>query len=252
MIQPTPAQRLQGLVATLAILTLVVGTPLILWAIGVRPWATELSELRQLMTSPDDGTLAMLVLGAAAWISWLVVALSVVVESFARLRGLPAPSLPCFGLPQHGASQLVAVAALLFVAAPTASVAFPPSPVYAVADTPVPPAPELTVVDSTPVLVEAAPVQIVETRTEETTDYTVKRGDSLWRIAERLLGEGARYTEIVDLNRGVLNGRPDFIVAGTVLKVPHERALAPGDEYVVQPGDTLSEIAEEQLGDPLR
>lgn len=30
--------------------------------------------------------------------------------------------------------------------------------------------------------------------------YTVKKGDSLWRIAKEVLGSGARYTEIMDVN----------------------------------------------------
>ena len=46
----------------------------------------------------------------------------------------------------------------------------------------------------------------------------------------------------------MLDGRPDFLLPGTVLKVPIADDSSDGS-YVVQPGDTLSEIAEEQLGD---
>ena len=38
MTPPTLRQRLQGLAAALVILLLVVGTPLVLIAIGARPW----------------------------------------------------------------------------------------------------------------------------------------------------------------------------------------------------------------------
>ena len=82
----------------------------------------------------------------------------------------------------------------------------------------------------------------------DTERYTVKRGDSLWKIAEERLGDGTRYVELVDLNQAVLDGRPDFLLPGTVLKVPVVEA-PPEGAYVVQPGDTLSEIAEEELGD---
>ena len=59
----------------------------------------------------------------------------------------------------------------------------------------------------------------------ETERYTVKRGDSLWKIAEERLGDGTRYVELVALNEAVLDGRPDFLLPGTVLKVPSRRRL---------------------------
>ena len=258
MTAPALRQRLQGLTATLVVLLLVIGMPLMLIAIGARPWDIEISELRLLLSRPDDGTLALTVIAMAAWTAWIVVAVSVVVEGVALVRGVPAPSLPGLGLPQHGASQLVAVAALLFIASPTVSLAVSPAPVHAVSAAPVPHTSHLGSADPAPVLAESAPAPtgVSAAPTPVSIDYTVKRGDSLWRIAERMLGEGGRYTEIVDLNREVLHGRPDFIVAGTVLKVPHEADASttgqPVEEYEVQPGDTLSEIAETQLGDPLR
>ena len=186
---------------------------------------------------------------------------SVIVEAAARMRGLPTPSLPGLGLPQRAAGQLMAVAALLFVATPTVIAAFPTPPAHAAAapfdDVSTLAAFEAPNVlpESSPVHVDAAPVLTTAVQIQSTIDYTVKRGDSLWKIADRLLGDGARYTEIVDLNRDVLNGRPDFIFSGTVLKVPHVASEADDrhpEEYVVRPGDTLSEIAEEELGDAMR
>lgn len=46
--------------------------------------------------------------------------------------------------------------------------------------------------------------------------YTVKSGDSLWKIAKNELGKGTRYTEIKKLN-GLKN---NTIYAGQVLKLP--------------------------------
>ena len=48
------------------------------------------------------------------------------------------------------------------------------------------------------------------------TTYTVKQGDSLWAIADRLLNDGARYNEIKTLN----NLKTDTIHPGQTLKVP--------------------------------
>jgi nucleoid-associated protein YgaU len=239
-------------------LLLVAGVPFLLIGIGAAPWNADLGELRTLLSSPDDGTLAMVAIAAVAWVAWAFVAGSVVLEVISQLRSLPAPSLPALAAPQRAVAQLVAVAALLFVAAPTVVAAFPAAPAHAAAAAPVLETPHLAAVETAPLLPRAAPVLAAEapSKHQSTTDYTVKRGDSLWRIADRLLGDGTRFTEIVELNEDVLNGRPDFIVSGTVLKVPYTapepEADHPVDEYLVQSGDTLSEIAETKLGDPAR
>ena len=47
--------------------------------------------------------------------------------------------------------------------------------------------------------------------------YTVQKGDSLWAIAEKHLGNGTRYNEIKKLN-GLTS---DVIYAGQVLKLPN-------------------------------
>ena len=49
-----------------------------------------------------------------------------------------------------------------------------------------------------------------------TKTYTVKTGDTLWHIAQNLLGNGARYKEIVSLN----NLHSSIIYPGQVLKIP--------------------------------
>jgi nucleoid-associated protein YgaU len=49
--------------------------------------------------------------------------------------------------------------------------------------------------------------------------YTVRDGDSLWRIAEAELGDGSRYKEIVTLNKDVLSDE-DSLTVGMALKIP--------------------------------
>ena len=98
---------------------------------------------------------------------------------------------------------------------------------------------------------------------------TVQRGDTLWDLAERHLGDGHRYTEILDLNLGRLqaDGRAlddaHWIYPGWQLRLPDGAAIleptvspeshASGSgTHTVEPGDTLWDIAGEHLGNPAR
>lgn len=57
------------------------------------------------------------------------------------------------------------------------------------------------------------------TRTAEASTYTVQAGDSLYRIAQRKLGNGERYREIYEANRDKLRSADDVKV-GMKLKLP--------------------------------
>lgn len=51
--------------------------------------------------------------------------------------------------------------------------------------------------------------------------YTVKSGDNLWAITRKYLGNGARYMELYNLNKGTLKGKsPNLIYPGEKLKIP--------------------------------
>lgn len=52
------------------------------------------------------------------------------------------------------------------------------------------------------------------------TTYTVKSGDSLWKIAQKQLGDGSRWREIYDLNRDTIGSNPNLIYAGQVYNMP--------------------------------
>lgn len=49
--------------------------------------------------------------------------------------------------------------------------------------------------------------------------HTIKSGDTLWAIAAKYLGSGARYTDIVAANKGVITN-PNLVPIGTVIKIP--------------------------------
>ncbi|MCJ7543685.1 MAG: LysM peptidoglycan-binding domain-containing protein [Phycisphaerae bacterium] len=47
--------------------------------------------------------------------------------------------------------------------------------------------------------------------------YTVQKGDTLWSIAQRFLGDGQRWREIVDVNPGL---EPAKLKVGQVIVLP--------------------------------
>ncbi|MFD0866174.1 LysM peptidoglycan-binding domain-containing protein, partial [Tessaracoccus lubricantis] len=80
--------------------------------------------------------------------------------------------------------------------------------------------------------------------------YTVQPGDELWEVAERELGSGERWRDIVALNEGLSD--VSRLAPGEVLALPTAPDGAPEVTVVVEEGDTLWHIAGAELGDPHR
>lgn len=75
--------------------------------------------------------------------------------------------------------------------------------------------------------------------------YTVKKGDTLWRIAQKQLGSGSKYKTIMQLS-GLSS---DKLKAGQVLNIKEKKAqTAAYTTYTVKKGDTLWMIAKNHLG----
>jgi len=55
----------------------------------------------------------------------------------------------------------------------------------------------------------------------EETIYTVVAGDSLWKIAQQFLGNGALYKKIIEANPGKLVDEHTVIHPGDELKIPN-------------------------------
>jgi hypothetical protein len=256
-------QRLLGLLATVGIVGFVLGVPLVLTAIGAVPSATTLDTVRDVLLSPDDGTLVIAMAAVVAWGAWAVMTLSLVVETLAKLRGVRAPKLPGLSMPQIAAGQLIAVVSLLFTGTAMAAPVLAPATAHAMTATPH----EAAVAPHTfQVVPRRAPVQHTALAAAPTGKakpaepaqnrlHVVKRGESLWSIARDQLDDGTRYLELVDLNAEVLGGHPDFIAPGLELLLPVDPGEVKQDHphtRVVEPGETLSEIALEEYDDATR
>ncbi len=127
-------------------------------------------------------------------------------------------ALPHVGRPVQDSARTAMAAA-----APSQSAAGAPqgalgwTPTIPAPSPPVPaPSPDVAVVSTPPRDGEAVPDAVV-----------VRRGDSLWAIAARVLGPAASDAEIAatwprwfDANRGVIGPDPDVITPGTVLRPP--------------------------------
>jgi len=256
--------RLRGLAALAALAVTAVGVPWALvrfgnWPIHGIPTTAQLRDLGDAVVSD---TAVFAVLTVAAWAIWATFMASVTVEAFAVARGIQAPRLSFAGPVQRSARALVAavVLALTIQHSPRSAGALPPTPptqahAQFVADTHDPAA-------RTPAAARDAHTPAEpELAVPSAAAVTVSRGDSAWSIAETHLGDGMRWRELWDLNRGVPqpDGRawtdPQIIRPGWQLRLP-----APADipqattdaTHTVVAGDTLTGIARTHLGDPGR
>jgi len=258
------AARMKGLLGSLGLLMIVVGVPVLLWTLGIHPLPSDVPSFREILDgllSPDDGTFLLLVFGGLAWLAWLFIAFSVVVEIISRLAGVETPRIPGLALPQGIARGLVGTAALLFVAAPVVGQATAaqaavgpasPTPTTAASVSAVAlGASEAAAVASVDVATPA-PQAAEDSPQHATVDHVVEQGDTLWSLAEKHLGDGARYPEIVHANPGTISSS-HWLATGTTIQIPvdekAEQASSPAHEVVVERGDTLSGIAERELGD---
>ena len=77
--------------------------------------------------------------------------------------------------------------------------------------------------------------------------YEVKAGDSLWKIAQTVYGDGFKYQEIANNN---LIKSPSSIEPGMKLKITKvETKQVVSGEYIIARGDSLWKIALKSYGD---
>lgn len=262
--------RLRGLLALLVLVVAVAGVPWGLarfgdWPLDGIPTGQQVGDLTDTLVS--DATV-FAVLTVAAWLVWGLFMVSLLVEVAAAARGVRAPRVALAGPLQRSASTLVAAvvlavsvnhpvpAASAAPAHPAATVEVPPAldpdatqPAanrHHTAPSPTPPAATIVAREPPPAAEAEAPVVLV------------RPGDTPWSIAEAHLGDGMAWRTLWDLNRDrpQPDGRtwrdPQLIRPGWQLRLPGPPPPTPAEVHVVEPGDTLSGIAAEHLGDPDR
>ena len=110
---------------------------------------------------------------------------------------------------------------------------------------------------ATAVQVAQSGVPISELAKNAPDEYTVRRGDTLWDIAQRLTGHGRNWPALVEHhNRRVeigMGGRlirdPSRIRIGDKIHVPLSNTEPDAIEYHVSQGESLSRIAWRIYGD---
>ena len=228
---------LRAVGALLVLLLLVLGVPLLLLQIGNPGYLLEVNWADALWRAANPRAVLAL-LSVVAWLAWGVLTLTVLAEVVAVLsRQRVTMPIPGTGWLRPGIGALV-VAALAV-------------PTVASADTSTRPL-ESTSEAST--LSASSPAQAAPAAPPEGPHYVVQPGDELWSVAERELGSGDRWRDIVALNSGLT--ATSRLAVGTMLTMPAATAAqvqvadagSPVD-VVVESGDTLWGLAEEHLGD---
>lgn len=175
------------------------------------------ADVEAALTTPMSTVFLLDVLACVLWCAWALFLVDVARAAVQEVRGLPKPALPTARPLQSLAAALVGSLMLsLLVLRPAASATAAPPPPRAAATAPA----TLEGTASHPADRQAR-AGTVEVRAPHDGIY-----DSLWRIADRTLGDGSRWPEIYALNRGraQADGRaltdPSMIRPGWILRLP--------------------------------
>jgi nucleoid-associated protein YgaU len=253
-------QWVRALLSLVGMAVVLGGTPVALIAWVGNPIPPEGLALNAALT---DGALIGL-LAVLVWVIWAQLLIGTVAAIIEEIRGVDLASLPgVLGSQRDLARRAVAALAVVVVsstaAASTASAAIGSQPSTA------------TYIGGAHAERRSESEAPQERRDDLRLATVTHQQSDLWTIAERHLGDGQRWTEIRELNQGriMVDGRTfrsaNLLQPGWTLLMPPDAMnlpLASESEpttlraattpYIVQPGDSLSTIAERLLGDPNR
>ncbi len=204
---------IRGLAALAVLGAVVGGLPVLLYRLGGAPVPARLPSWHRVIAAllhRDSGGLFLGAVRDVSWLGWAIFTLAVLTEAQAAARGRRAPRLRLAGA-QAVASRLVASAALLFSAPAAAALAASPA-IVAGARAPAPaaapspsraaPSPGAGPGGAGTAFTEVSFVETGHARRAADRTVVVRPGDCLWTLAERYLGAGDLYPEIVRLNLG--------------------------------------------------
>jgi len=234
----TRGDVLAGVAAVMALTALTIGVPIALITVVGLPLPHTMPSA-SVLDSQLDITAILRILSVLIWLAWAQLVWCVLVEIKAAISNVGVPSrVPLAGATQSAAHRLVTAALLLFTAAaalaPAVASPGPPRPAPSVSAQVTP-----GVAQSTELTTRAGPDQAAPNADKA---YLVQPPvgrfhESLWEIAQNHLGDGRRYREIFELNKGRV--QPDgtkltiasLIRPGWVLLMPKD-AHGPGIEAV--------------------
>ena len=238
-----------------ALVALVVGAPVLLTRFG-NPTRTVIDAFSDELASDTSKVEALLTgfLVAIGWVAWVMVVAAVLVEIVSALRGRMSRRIPVLPGIQTMARSLVTAVTLVGTIATTSQAAA--APLILVNETTIA---EPLSHDTSPSV--SAPMADANADALGPT-YRVVRSDTWWSIAERLLGSGHRWQELVDVNLRRTMADGQVIDSSTTRPLPGWTIALPDDavlpleataleddvvreavQHEVVAGDTLWDIA---------
>jgi len=210
----------KGLAALIVLLGLIAGLPFALFAAAGNP-LERLPDILQLASRPDYGLIITMstILPLLGWGFWLYFMLSVLMELPAAIKGIKAPRIKGFGSAQGIAGALLAAVIGIFGIAGPANAATVDTSMSSHTVISAPQKSGNVTIDQ-----KAAATAAQKTDGPETFKHTVQSGDTLWGLAEKHLGDGAKYKKILDCNPDITDA--DEIYAGTTINIPKIKASA--------------------------
>lgn len=249
--------------ALTALVSMAFGVPLVLIGVAGLPFPTSIPDLGSVWIRLQQGDVpaesVVKSISIVVWIIWLQLCWAIGWELAVNARRVaerrPPRAAPFTPSPvSEGIGRLVAMvfsASVVVASLPTPSLAEPAASV---------------VIDQPTVLRAPAAAVRHEVSRNTASCWVVQAGDTLWKVAETALGDGARSDEIIELNAKIRSARDvragQTLTLPTDADIPVDRQSEPVPDSVVadapvfleettiviESGDTLWDLSTDRLG----